>query len=190
MEVHYELYDGLPLMAKWLTVRNNSAQPVTPRFAPRRAARHRRARIHRGRPAGQFPRHLPRPGCLQRLLLRRQHDARTPTPRPFIGGVIRFTKPRSITTSNPRACWNAPRPSGPQVQIAAGRESSSPSASSSWSTTARTASAAAWPCAAPIARSRPGRRKTPSSCMSAAPSPTPSRPPLTNAPRSDSRWSS
>jgi hypothetical protein len=28
VEVHYELYDGLPLMSKWLTVRNNSAQPV------------------------------------------------------------------------------------------------------------------------------------------------------------------
>ena len=41
VEVHYELYDGLPLMSKWLTVRNNSAQPVTPRFDPRRAARYR-----------------------------------------------------------------------------------------------------------------------------------------------------
>jgi hypothetical protein len=28
VEVHYELYDGLPLMSKWLTVRNNSAQSV------------------------------------------------------------------------------------------------------------------------------------------------------------------
>jgi hypothetical protein len=28
VEVHYELYDGLPLMSKWITVRNNSAQPV------------------------------------------------------------------------------------------------------------------------------------------------------------------
>lgn len=26
--VHYELYDGLPLMSKWLTVRNDSAKPV------------------------------------------------------------------------------------------------------------------------------------------------------------------
>jgi hypothetical protein len=29
IEVHYELYDGLPLMAKWLTVRNASPKPVT-----------------------------------------------------------------------------------------------------------------------------------------------------------------
>ena len=28
VEVHYELYDGLPVMSKWLTVRNNSAQPM------------------------------------------------------------------------------------------------------------------------------------------------------------------
>ena len=28
VEVHYELYDGLPLMSKWITVRNNSAQHV------------------------------------------------------------------------------------------------------------------------------------------------------------------
>ncbi len=28
VEVHYELYDGLPLMAKWLTVRNASPKPV------------------------------------------------------------------------------------------------------------------------------------------------------------------
>lgn len=28
VDVHYELYDGLPLMSKWLTVRNDSAQPV------------------------------------------------------------------------------------------------------------------------------------------------------------------
>ncbi len=27
--VHYELYDGLPVLAKWLTVRNASPQPVT-----------------------------------------------------------------------------------------------------------------------------------------------------------------
>jgi hypothetical protein len=26
--VHYELYDGIPLMCKWITVRNNSASPV------------------------------------------------------------------------------------------------------------------------------------------------------------------
>jgi len=26
--VHYELYDGLPVMAKWLTVRNDSAKPI------------------------------------------------------------------------------------------------------------------------------------------------------------------
>jgi hypothetical protein len=29
VEVHYEIYDGLPLLAKWLVVRNGSAQPVT-----------------------------------------------------------------------------------------------------------------------------------------------------------------
>jgi hypothetical protein len=29
LEVHYELYDGLPLMAKWLTLRNTSVQPIT-----------------------------------------------------------------------------------------------------------------------------------------------------------------
>jgi hypothetical protein len=28
VEIHYELYDGLPLMAKWMTVRNASPQPV------------------------------------------------------------------------------------------------------------------------------------------------------------------
>ncbi|HEU5071492.1 MAG TPA: hypothetical protein VFV96_13905 [Verrucomicrobiae bacterium] len=28
VEVHYEIYDGLPLIAKWLTVRNHSAKPV------------------------------------------------------------------------------------------------------------------------------------------------------------------
>ncbi len=28
VEVHYELYDGLPLLSKWITVRNTSAQPV------------------------------------------------------------------------------------------------------------------------------------------------------------------
>jgi hypothetical protein len=28
LEVHYELYDGLPLLAKWLIVRNQSDQPV------------------------------------------------------------------------------------------------------------------------------------------------------------------
>ena len=28
IEVHYELYDGLPVMAKWLTVRNDSPKPV------------------------------------------------------------------------------------------------------------------------------------------------------------------
>ncbi len=29
VQVHYELYDGLPLMSKWLTVQNNSTTPVT-----------------------------------------------------------------------------------------------------------------------------------------------------------------
>jgi len=29
VEVHYELYDGLPVIAKWLTVRNASPKPVT-----------------------------------------------------------------------------------------------------------------------------------------------------------------
>jgi hypothetical protein len=29
VEVHYEIYDGLPLIAKWLTVRNDSAKAVT-----------------------------------------------------------------------------------------------------------------------------------------------------------------
>ena len=29
IEVHYELYDGLPAIAKWLTVRNDTAKPVT-----------------------------------------------------------------------------------------------------------------------------------------------------------------
>ena len=29
VEVHYELYDGLPVLAKWLTVRNASPKPVT-----------------------------------------------------------------------------------------------------------------------------------------------------------------
>jgi hypothetical protein len=29
LEVHYELYDGLPVLAKWLTVRNDSPRPVT-----------------------------------------------------------------------------------------------------------------------------------------------------------------
>jgi hypothetical protein len=29
LEVHYELYDGLPLLAKWLTIRNDSPRPVT-----------------------------------------------------------------------------------------------------------------------------------------------------------------
>ena len=29
VEVHYELYDGLPVIAKWLTVRNTSSRPVT-----------------------------------------------------------------------------------------------------------------------------------------------------------------
>jgi hypothetical protein len=28
VEVHYELYDGLPLLSKWLTVRNSGAKPV------------------------------------------------------------------------------------------------------------------------------------------------------------------
>ncbi len=28
VEVHYELYDGLPVMAKWLTIRNTSPKPV------------------------------------------------------------------------------------------------------------------------------------------------------------------
>jgi len=28
-EVHYELYDGLPVLAKWLTLRNDSPHPVT-----------------------------------------------------------------------------------------------------------------------------------------------------------------
>jgi hypothetical protein len=29
VEVHYEIYDGLPLIAKWLTVRNEASAPVT-----------------------------------------------------------------------------------------------------------------------------------------------------------------
>jgi hypothetical protein len=29
VEVHYEIYDGLPLMSKWFTVRNTSPQPAT-----------------------------------------------------------------------------------------------------------------------------------------------------------------
>lgn len=29
VEVHYELYDGLPVVAKWVTVRNTSPKPVT-----------------------------------------------------------------------------------------------------------------------------------------------------------------
>ena len=29
VEVHYEIYDGLPLIAKWLAVRNDSPKPVT-----------------------------------------------------------------------------------------------------------------------------------------------------------------
>ncbi len=29
VEVHYEIYDGLPLVAKWLTVSNESSEPVT-----------------------------------------------------------------------------------------------------------------------------------------------------------------
>ncbi len=29
VEVHYELYDGLPVIAKWLTIRNGSPKPVT-----------------------------------------------------------------------------------------------------------------------------------------------------------------
>jgi len=29
IEIHYELYDGLPLLAKWLTMRNTSSQPLT-----------------------------------------------------------------------------------------------------------------------------------------------------------------
>ena len=29
IEVHYELYDGLPVIAKWLTIRNGSPKPVT-----------------------------------------------------------------------------------------------------------------------------------------------------------------
>jgi hypothetical protein len=29
VQVHYELYDGLPVIAKWLTVRNASSRPVT-----------------------------------------------------------------------------------------------------------------------------------------------------------------
>jgi hypothetical protein len=29
VEVHYEIYDGLPLLSKWLTVSNGSSQPVT-----------------------------------------------------------------------------------------------------------------------------------------------------------------
>lgn len=28
VEVHYELYDGLPLISKWLTLRNNSSHPI------------------------------------------------------------------------------------------------------------------------------------------------------------------
>jgi hypothetical protein len=27
--VHYEIYDGIPLLAKWMTIRNNSGRPVT-----------------------------------------------------------------------------------------------------------------------------------------------------------------
>ncbi len=29
VEVHYEIYDGLPVLAKWLTIRNDSLKPVT-----------------------------------------------------------------------------------------------------------------------------------------------------------------
>ncbi|HTL54651.1 MAG TPA: hypothetical protein VL361_03190 [Candidatus Limnocylindrales bacterium] len=29
VEVHYEIYDGLPLIAKWITVRNDSSVPIT-----------------------------------------------------------------------------------------------------------------------------------------------------------------
>ena len=29
LEVHYELYDGLPALSKWLTLRNDSSQPAT-----------------------------------------------------------------------------------------------------------------------------------------------------------------
>ena len=29
VEVHYEIYDGLPLLSKWLTIRNDSPQPIT-----------------------------------------------------------------------------------------------------------------------------------------------------------------
>jgi len=29
VSIHYEMYDGIPLMAKWLTIRNDSPQPVT-----------------------------------------------------------------------------------------------------------------------------------------------------------------
>ncbi len=32
VEVHYELYDGLPVLAKWLTIRNTSSRPVTLNF--------------------------------------------------------------------------------------------------------------------------------------------------------------
>jgi len=32
VEVHYELYDGLPVIAKWLTIRNTSSRPVTLNF--------------------------------------------------------------------------------------------------------------------------------------------------------------
>src|SRR5208283_413955 len=28
VEVHYELYDGLPILAKWLAIRNGSPKPV------------------------------------------------------------------------------------------------------------------------------------------------------------------
>jgi hypothetical protein len=29
VDVHYEIYDGVPLLSKWLTIRNESSQPIT-----------------------------------------------------------------------------------------------------------------------------------------------------------------
>ena len=124
VELHYELYDGLPLIAKWLTLRNDSSKPVMLNsMVVEQLAVVEAESIVDGTPANFRPGYRPF-DALSDYSFGGDMSAAADAPAmhwksdPLYKTQVHYGRPR-------RACWNARRPSGPRSQIKPGETFSS-----------------------------------------------------------------
>jgi hypothetical protein len=159
VEVHYEIYDGLPLLSKWFVLRNRSSRAVVLNsMLVEELAVVEPESIVDG-PASNFR------GAYRGLDVFSDYAFGGNMSPAADAPAVHWTNDPAYETQvhydrqTPCLLRCAP-PIGPRSALKrAGR--SSPFASLNWSRTAPSASGAAWPCAAPIAPWRRGRRKTP-----------------------------